>query len=86
MSLQNVLWNIKRLQCKSELDSSDKICSHRKLFLAYLTEKVLKAQKDTCYLHISRGILLARQAGKSVHSYENRSNVSIFFFVWLSFF
>ena len=75
----NVFWDIERLQWKSELDCSDKIRSHKKSFVAYLTKKILKAQKDTCYLHISRVILLARQAGKIVHSQKNRSVISIFF-------
>ena len=76
----NVFWDIERLQWKSELDCSDKIRSHKESFVAYLTKKNLKAQKDTCYLHISRVILLARQAGKIVHSEKNRSVISIFFF------
>ena len=50
-----------------------------KTFVAYLTKNILKGQKGTCYLYISREILLARQAGNIVHSWKNRLFISIFF-------
>ena len=51
-----------------------------KTFVAYLTKNILKGQKGTCYLYISREILLARQAGNIVHSWKNRLLISIFLF------
>ena len=63
----NVFWNIERLQCKSERGCSDKIRSHKKSTCCLIKKYDMKAQKDTCYFHISRGIFLARQARKIVH-------------------
>ena len=59
---------LKGLSANLSMILSDNIRSHKKSFASFLTEKVLKAQKDTCYLHISRGILLHLQAGKIVYS------------------
>ena len=50
-----------------------------KTFVAYLTKNILKGQKGTCYLYLSREIL-ARQAGNIVHSWKNRWLISIFLF------
>ena len=74
----NFFWDIERLQCNYELDCPHKIRSHKKPSVAYSTKKVLKAQKDPYYLNISRGTLLACQAGKIVHSWINRLPISIF--------
>ena len=59
---------LKGLSANLSLILSDKIRSHKKSFASFLTKKVLESQKDTSYLHISRGILLHLQAGKMVYS------------------
>ena len=59
---------LKGFSANLSLIVSDKIRSHKKSFTVYLAKKVLKAQKDTCYFYISRGILLHLQASRIVYS------------------
>ena len=46
----NLFWDIEMLQLEIELECSAKVGFHNKSFVAYLTKKVLKAQKHVIFI------------------------------------